>query len=1110
ENYAKINPGLSKKFGFQSAAIVPLLSKGVAVGALNIASTKRYIISEEEKQTLISIGRELGSTIERMASEEDAKKASKNLETLFNSIDEMVFVLDMQGNIISVNDTVLKRLLYSSEELSGMNVLLLHVPERRCEALQIVQGMIAGTIDSCPVPVVSKDGTRIEVETKINRALWNNQEVLIGVTRDVTERKCAEEALRESEDKLQLALFGSATGMWELNIPSMIGAIDDRAADILGYKKIAIGSRSIDWDELSHPDDVPLIQKRLEDYLDGRTTIFESEHRMRHVSGEWVWVVGRGKITQYSEDRSSLRISGTLHNITNRKRTELELVTAQQRLKEAHQLAHIGTFDWNLETDTVTWSEQLFNIAGRDPLSGAPAYGDLPSLYSDTSWDLLNGAVTRSLSTGDPFNLELEMIRSDGSKRWTNNFGGVKHDEKGKLIRFFGTVQDINERKRVEEALEKAQEKYTKAFLASPDAITITDMETGRFVEVNDTTSRIYGYSRDEMIGKSAVELGIWLRNEDREDFIGKVKINGRVERYEAIGRQKSGKMFNGSISADIIKIGDSLHLISVIRDITERKIADEALRESEARVRKILEQAPLPLCYVNKDGVITFRNERFVQIFGYTAEDFPTLTEWWQQAYPDAHYRQWVTTTWDAALKRAIENGIDIRPVEYRVTCKSGEERIIEITGIILGDDFLATFIDLTERKQTEEKLQETNEYLNSLIDYANAPIIVWDPEYVITRFNHAFEDLAFMPEQEVIGQRLDILFPKESRGASLHQIQKTLEGEQWESVEIPILVKDGSVRTVLWNSANIVYPDGRILSTIAQGVDITDRKKAEEALGESEEQFRISIEKAPEAILLFDINQDRYIEANVEAERIFGCSRQQLLDSGPQQFYKPDQPDLQPIRETVDEHRRRVIAGEAIVFERYIRTTREEDLVMEVRLVLLQSTKRKLIRSSFIDITERKRAEEALSLAIKKLNLLSGITRHDINNQLTVLMGFLSILEEKYQDRSLSEYFQKVSKAAQRISSMIRFTKEYEEIGVHAPKWQDCHTIVDSVSKQAALGKVEVKNDLPVGAEVFADPLILKVFYNLMDNAVRYGGKITTIWFSVEGRGDVKVLVC
>ena len=91
-----------------------------------------------------------------------------------------------------------------------------------------------------------------------------------------------------------------------------------------------------------------------------------------------------------------------------------------------------------------------------------------------------------------------------------------------------------------------------------------------------------------------------------------------------------------------------------------------------------------------------------------------------------------------------------------------------------------------------------------------------------------------------------------------------------------------------------------------------------------------------------------------------------------------------------------------------------------------------------------------------------------------------------------------------------MIKFTEKYEQIGVNAPVWQDCRTLIDTAAKQAPIGKVTVENNLLPGTEVFADPLIVKVFYNLMDNAVRYGGKITTIQFSAEGRGDDKVIVC
>ena len=160
--------------------------------------------------------------------------------------------------------------------------------------------------------------------------------------------------------------------------------------------------------------------------------------------------------------------------------------------------------------------------------------------------------------------------------------------------------------------------------------------------------------------------------------------------------------------------------------------------------------------------------------------------------------------------------------------------------------------------------------------------------------------------------------------------------------------------------------------------------------------------------------------------------------------------------------------------------------------------------------DITERRRAEEALRQANRKLSLLSGVTRHDISNQLTVLQGYLRILEKKQPDLSHIEYFRKLATAAQRISAMIQFTREYEQIGIKAPAWQDCRMLVETAAQQAHLGKIIVKNDLPAGTEVFADPLIAKLFHNLLDNAVRHGGKITTLRFSVEESGDNYLIVC
>ncbi|MFA4862027.1 sensor histidine kinase [Methanoregula sp.] len=150
------------------------------------------------------------------------------------------------------------------------------------------------------------------------------------------------------------------------------------------------------------------------------------------------------------------------------------------------------------------------------------------------------------------------------------------------------------------------------------------------------------------------------------------------------------------------------------------------------------------------------------------------------------------------------------------------------------------------------------------------------------------------------------------------------------------------------------------------------------------------------------------------------------------------------------------------------------------------------------------------ALEQTNRKLRLLTQITRHDINNQLTLLRGYLCIAGKNQPDTTRNEYFQKATAAAERISAMIRFTGEYEKIGVRAPCWQDCRALVGTATAEAPTGPVRVINDIPERREVFADPLIRKVFFNLMDNAVRYGGGITSIRFSVDEHEGDPVLVC
>ena len=198
-----------------------------------------------------------------------------------------------------------------------------------------------------------------------------------------------------------------------------------------------------------------------------------------------------------------------------------------------------------------------------------------------------------------------------------------------------------------------------------------------------------------------------------------------------------------------------------------------------------------------------------------------------------------------DALFSRALESGLtEVETLRQR---KDGSLIDVSISAAPLRDSrgningVMAVLTDITERKKAEKALQETSDYLQNLIAYANAPIIVWDPHFRITQFNRAFESLTGRKASDVIGKSLELLFPPAVVENTMKLIRKTLTGERWEVIEISIQHIDGSVRTVLWNSATIFAPDGKTaVAIIAQGQDITERKEAEQKLIDYQTQLK------------------------------------------------------------------------------------------------------------------------------------------------------------------------------------------------------------------------------------------------------------------------------
>jgi PAS domain S-box-containing protein len=306
-----------------------------------------------------------------------------------------------------------------------------------------------------------------------------------------------------------------------------------------------------------------------------------------------------------------------------------------------------------------------------------------------------------------------------------------------------------------------------------------------------------------------------------------------------------------------------------------ERVRAEQALRESEAKYRLLVNQIPAVVFKGYQDWSVDFFDRKIEKLTGYPKAEFDSRQLKWRDLVLPEDLDMAL-----GAFKQALETDKSyVR--EYRIRKKDDAIAWIQARGQIFCDaagqvDYVSgVFYDITARKQAEEALRETRNYLENLIDYANAPIIVWDAESRITRFNHAFENLTGYTAHEVIGQKLNLLFPEASREESLRQIASTSSGERWESVEIPILRKDGDIRIALWNSANIHAKDGATLvATIAQGQDITARKEAETIIEKERQRFFSLLEMLPASVCL--VAPDLSLPfANRQFREIFGDPR-------------------------------------------------------------------------------------------------------------------------------------------------------------------------------------------------------------------------------------------
>ncbi len=392
---------------------------------------------------------------------------------------------------------------------------------------------------------------------------------------DVTESKLTFEASEIEKQRLNEIIKGTDIGWWEWNVQTGETVFNDRWAEIIGYRLDEIYPTTIDtWMKYTHPDDLKKSMEMINLHFEGKIDFYECEMRMKHKNGEWQWILDRGKVLEWDANGKPVLMTGSHQDITNRKQAEEKLSQTRNNYQtffntihdflfvvdEVGNIIHVNT----TVTDRLgfTYEEMLENTI----ISIHPA--DRQQETAETITDILNGkrdscSIPLMTKSGELIAVETKVAHGiwDGKSA------------------FFAVTKDISQ-------LILSEQKFSKAFQLNPSACCLTDVQNQRYIEVNEAFYSLFGFSRTEIIGRTAVDMGI-VNPEVNAEMLDKLYELGRIKNFEADLTTKTGEIKHVLISAENIDIQELKYRFTVVYDITSRKNAEDALSESQEQLKK-------------------------------------------------------------------------------------------------------------------------------------------------------------------------------------------------------------------------------------------------------------------------------------------------------------------------------------------------------------------------------------------------------------------------------------------------------------------------------------------------------------------------------------------
>ena len=868
---------------------------------------------EELKNEVISLQQKIGASSDKTVIPHDTENLLDSDKVLRQSEEKFRLVFQTSpdsinlnglsdGMYIDVNEGFTELTGYTREDVIGKTSLELNIWHDPIDRECLVKNLMTeGFVKNFESRFRGKNG-QVKTALMSARVLELNQEkVILSITRDITERKRAEEALQDSEQRLTLALAAANEGLFDINVQTGDCIVSPEYARMLGYDPAEFHETNAAWRERLHPEEREAVCRIFEDYVAGRRDEYHVEYRQQSKSGDWKWIHSHGKIVSRAADGKPLRMIGTYTDITDRKQAEAAL----RALSSRHEAILAAVPEIIMEVDcnkVYTWA----NPAGVE-FFGEDVIGKEAAYYFEDEQDTFN--AVQPLFNGDEhvFYVESWQRRRDGQKRLLAWWCRTLKDAQGAITGALSTARDITDTKRAEEALRESEARFRALVESAPDAIFV--QSAGRFVYLNSAACRLFGASQPEdLLGKDFMDR---MAPEYRDNIRERIKFQRETGEPVTLMDQKYLRIDGSQVPVETTAVairyqGEPAHMV-LIRDVTERKQAEPYremgreillilneqgdLKNSIQRILEILkaragfdavgirlqegedfpyfaqhgfsedfllmgntliERAADGGVCRDKDGNVCLEGACGLVISGKTDPTNPHFTPggsfWTNDSFPFLD-----TPPEDDARIHPSNQCIHHGYASVALVPIRNNDRIV---GLIQLNDrrkglFTLSTVELLEgiashigaalmRKQVEETLRDSEERHRKIIEASTDAIILRSEKGCVIYANPAALKLFRANHSEdLIGrQYLDLVHP-EDRALSAERVRKSI-AESWVSPlrEHRILALDGQVAHVE-STGGLVKHRGE---TQIFGVfrDITERKQAEQEKQKTETQLR------------------------------------------------------------------------------------------------------------------------------------------------------------------------------------------------------------------------------------------------------------------------------